>query len=49
MNITAVVGVTVLAAFLAVLLRRQHPEFAMGIGLAAGIVLLVFLMNCLIL
>lgn len=43
MNVTMVVGVTVLAAFLAVLLRRQHPEFAMGIGLIAGVVVLAFL------
>jgi len=44
MSILTVVGIAVIAAFLAVLLRRYHPEYAMATGIAAGIAILVLLL-----
>lgn len=41
----AVIGITVVAAFLAVLLRRYHPEYSMAIGLIAGVVVLALLLS----
>ncbi|MDD2361919.1 MAG: SpoIIIAC/SpoIIIAD family protein [Oscillospiraceae bacterium] len=35
-----IAGVTVIAAFLAVLIRRYHPEYSMAIGLITGILIL---------
>lgn len=43
MNIVTVVGITVVAAFLAVLLRRYHPEYSMAIGLITGVLVLAYL------
>lgn len=37
MDIAMIAGVAVVAAFLAALLRQQRPEYAMAIGLVAGI------------
>ena len=42
MNIFTVVGLAVTAAILAVLLRQYKPEYAMLTGLAAGIMILVY-------
>ncbi|HCA28291.1 MAG TPA: stage III sporulation protein AD [Ruminococcaceae bacterium] len=47
MNIVTIVGITVIAAFLAVLLRRYYPEYAMAIGIITGIVILVVLIGML--
>ena len=41
MELIAVIGVTVCAAFLAVLLRRHNPEYSLAISLGAGILVLV--------
>ena len=40
MEIAAIAGLTVAAAFLAVVLRQHKPEFALAVGLMAGIVIL---------
>lgn len=45
MELTAIAGVVVVAAFLAVLLRQQRPEQAMAIGLLAGIGVLVLVLT----
>lgn len=39
------IGITVVAAFLAVLLRRYHPEYSMAIGLITGILVLALLLT----
>lgn len=41
MNILSVIGIGLIAAALAVVLRQQRPEFAMLVSLAAGVVLLL--------
>ena len=45
MELTAIAGVVVVAAFLAVLLRQQRPEQAMAVGLLAGISVLVLVLT----
>lgn len=45
MSIVTIIGITVVAAFLAVLLRRYNPEYSMAIGLIAGVVILALLLN----
>ena len=45
MSMVAVIGITVVAAFLAVLLRRYHPEYSMAIGLITGILVLALLLT----
>lgn len=45
MSIVTIIGITVIAAFLAVLLRRYNPEYSMAVGLIAGIVILALLLN----
>lgn len=40
MNTAAVVGITVLAAFLALLVRRHYPEYGMAVSLLAGMLVL---------
>ena len=45
MNIVTVVGLTVVAAFLAVLIRRYRPEYSMAVGLITGIVILSLLVT----
>lgn len=39
------IGITVVAAFLAVLLRRYHPEYSMAIGLTTGVLVLALLLT----
>ena len=45
MSMVAVLGITVVAAFLAVLLRRYHPEYSMAVGLITGILILILLLT----
>lgn len=45
MSIVTVVGLTVIAAFLAVLIRRHHPEYSMAISLMTGIIVLSLLLT----
>lgn len=45
MDLTAILVMLVTAAFLAVLLRRYQPEFALGVGLLAGVAALVYLLG----
>ena len=45
MSMVAVIGITVVAAFLAVLLRRYHPEYSMAIGLTTGVLVLALLLT----
>lgn len=45
MEIIAIAGVVVIAAFLAVLLRQQRPEQAMAVGLLAGIGILALVLT----
>ncbi len=45
MEIMAIAGVVVIAAFLAVLLRQQRPEQAMAVGLLAGIGILALVLT----
>ena len=45
MEVAAVVGLTVAAAFLAVVLRQQRPEFALAIGLMAGAAILTLILT----
>ena len=42
MSILSVLGLAIVAATIAVLLRQQKPEFAMLIGLGAGVIILVY-------
>ena len=43
--LVAAVGVLLCSALLATVLRAQRPELAMGLGLLAGIVVVVFLLR----
>ena len=45
MSVVTIVGITVVAAFLAVLIRRYHPEYSMAIGLITGILVLALLIG----
>ncbi|MCI9413684.1 MAG: stage III sporulation protein AD [Clostridiales bacterium] len=45
MEVAAVVGLTVAAAFLAVILRQQRPEYALAIGLMAGVAILTLIIT----
>ncbi len=45
MSMVAVLGITVVAAFLAVLLRKYHPEYSMAVGLITGILILALLLT----
>lgn len=45
MEIAAIVGVVILATFLAVLLRQQRPEQAMAVSLLAGIGILALVLS----
>ncbi|NLN81919.1 MAG: stage III sporulation protein AD [Clostridiales bacterium] len=45
MSVVTIVGITVIAAFLAVLLRRYHPEYSMAIGVITGAVVLILLLS----
>lgn len=45
MDVVMVVVVVVVAAFLAVLLRHQRPEFAMAIGVLAGVAVLLLVIG----
>ncbi len=45
MEITVLLGLTVVAALLAVLLRKYHPEQSMLIGLATGVFILVLVVD----
>ena len=45
MEVVAVAGVAVVAAFLSVLLKQHRPELAMGIGLVAGTGILMLLLR----
>ena len=40
-----IVGVVMIAAFLAVLLRHQKPEFAMAVGVLTGIAVLLLIIS----
>lgn len=44
MDIFAIVGFSITAAVLAVLLRQYRPEYAVLVGLSAGVILLVFVL-----
>ncbi|MCI8554469.1 MAG: stage III sporulation protein AD [Clostridiales bacterium] len=44
MEVAAVIGLTVAAAFLAVVLRQQRPEYALAISLMAGAALLTLVL-----
>ena len=44
MEIVTIAGVVVIAAFLAVMLRQQRPEQALGLSLVAGIAVLTFVL-----
>ena len=45
MEIAAIVGVVILATFLAILLRQQRPEQAMAVSLLAGIGILALVLS----
>ena len=45
MDMVAIAGVVVIAAFLAVLLRQQRPEQAMAVGLVAGVGILALVLT----
>ena len=45
MEVTVLLGLTVVAALLAVLLRKYHPEQSMLIGLAVGVMILVLVID----
>lgn len=45
MDIFAIVGLGITAAVLAVLLRQYRPEYAILVGLSAGIILLIFVIT----
>lgn len=45
MMIVTIAGVTVVAAFLAIVLRQQRPEQAMAVSLAAGIGVLALVVS----
>jgi stage III sporulation protein AD len=42
MSILSVVGLAIIAAAFAVLLRQRNPEYAMLIGLGAGVIILIY-------
>lgn len=44
-DIFAIIGIGLVAAVLAVVLRQYHPEFAMLVSLAAGVVILLRVMD----
>lgn len=45
MEIAAIAGVVIVAAFLAVILKQQRPEYAMAVTLLAGIVILTLILT----
>ncbi len=45
MELTAILMVVLAAAFLAVLLKRYQPELALGVGLLAGVAVLIGLLG----
>ena len=45
MSVVTIIGLTVIAAFLAVILRRDRPEFSMALGLITGVLILVLLIG----
>ena len=45
MNILAIAGIAITAAVLAVLLRQYRNEYAMMVGLAAGIIIFVMILS----
>lgn len=45
MEFGAIAVVVVIAAFLAVLLRQQRPEYAMAVGLVAGVAVLALILT----
>ena len=45
MNLTAVTGLAVAVAFLAAMLRKYHPEYALAVTLAAGAVILIMVLT----
>jgi stage III sporulation protein AD len=45
MSVVTIVGVTVIAAFLAVLIRKYHPEYSMAISLMTGVLILILLIS----
>ena len=45
MDMAMIVGVVMIAAFLAVLLRHQKPEFAMAVGVLTGIAVLLLIIS----
>ncbi|HIU30746.1 MAG TPA: stage III sporulation protein AD [Candidatus Caccousia avistercoris] len=47
MNVVALAGLAILAAILAVMLRRYHAEYGMILSLAAGAVILLALLSSL--
>ena len=47
MNLAAVAGVGIVAAAIAVLLKKHHPEFSMAITVIAGAIILVMVAGAL--
>ena len=45
MDVFAVIGLAVVAAVLAVLLRQYKPEYSIFIGLSAGVIILLFVIQ----
>lgn len=45
MNIVTIAGITVIAAFLSVLIRKHYPEYGMAIGLITGVLVLIMLIS----
>jgi stage III sporulation protein AD len=45
MNILSIAGIAVIAAAIAVLLRQYKQEYAMMLGLAAGVLILVMILS----
>ena len=45
MELTTILSMLLIAAFLTVLLRRYRPELAMGVGIVAGAIALLAVLN----
>ena len=45
MNIAAIAGIGVVAAAIAILIKKQNPEYSMMISIGAGIILLILILS----
>ena len=45
MNIAAIAGIGIVAAAIAVLIKKQNPEYSMMISIGAGVILLILILS----